>query len=127
MVEGVSLAPHIPKAVDDLCPGSHSGGLRVVGAVVGHHVDVPEVGWIVLVQDALHQISDDSLLVPGGHHHGEPGGRRRFRVTPALFQGKDRDAGKIDGKHFQYQGQPERDFFHGSIPPWGIISWFNNG
>ena len=88
LMEGVALAFHRPQALQDLRPGGRRGGLGEVGAVVWHHVHIPEVRRIVLLQNALHQVPDDRFLVPGGHHHGKAGGWGCPGIGSGPFQGK---------------------------------------
>mgnify|MGYP000019519502 FL=1 len=50
-------------------PAGRPGG--VVGAVVGHHIEIQQLLWVILPVQTLQQFPDDPLLVAGGYDHGE--------------------------------------------------------
>ena len=70
-VQGVALAhmAGVTALVDDRARVTGRLG-GVVGAVVGDHVDVQVFGGVVLPLEAVHQLGDHRLLVPGGDQHG---------------------------------------------------------
>ena len=120
LVEGVALAGDGANAADDLCPRTEGGGFGAVGAVVGHHIDIPQLRRIVLGKDALHQSADDSLLIPGGDDHRKTGLGLRPPGPDPFFQHEERHNGKIDGKDLQSQGKAEKNhvqLLHSVCPP----------
>ena len=72
-LQGVALA-HMAGILpgEDLRPvgaGDDGGG---VGAVVRHHVGVQQLRGVVLSADAVQELADDGLLVPGGDEDRDP-------------------------------------------------------
>ena len=72
VVQGVALA--LVDAVKPLVYvraglTGHSGG--VIGAVVRHHIEVQELGRVILLAHTLQKLGDDAGLIAGGHHYGK--------------------------------------------------------
>ena len=118
-MKGIPFTGYGAQTVQNLCAGSGSGRLRAVGAVVGDYEYIPQMRGIVLLQDAVDQVPDDRLLVPGSHHDGKTrlGRGRGAALPPHQREGGHRR--KVEGKDLQTQGQNKTydiQVFHGTSP-----------
>lgn len=87
--EGVAFALDGGGAGENPCACTAGCFGGVIGAVVGDHIDVEELFWIVLGKKAFHQAADDGFFVPGGDEDGKAllRGKVFHRLVPSGKRG----------------------------------------
>ena len=106
LAQGVALLPHGVVTEQDLRPRLKGCARRVVGTVIGRHVHIEQLPWIVLLHQALYQAADNSFLVSGGDDYGKAGARSGLRPAfPFYKHPPERHRRKIHRGGFEKQTQ----------------------
>ena len=106
LAQGVALLSHWIVTGQDLRPRLKGCARRVVGTVVGRHIHIEQLTWIVLLHQALYQAADNSFLISGGDDYGKAGARSGLRPAfPFSKHPPDRYRRKIHRSCFEKQTQ----------------------